>query len=450
VIEHRPFGIDDPYKRLASERSPRDPVALDALQIGFRTATAAAEAWVVLERDGAQQRHPAQAVDACTWLAQLGPLEAGTHSYTIHARADGREHASERFALDVARERRVEQALRGRADSHGLTVSLSGRDGARAELRLGASAPGVARLELTPTAGGGDSPTAAGGDTATTEAPARRLPCTVSADDDGWTLRAEGLEVRLDAATLRLSVTRPGRAGALVRTSVAARWWELPDGRVLRHQLSLLTDPLEPLYGLGERFVGPDLRGRCWDVRVYEEYKEQGERTYLPIPFFLSPRGWGVWLETDTPAKIDARNARTTGMAGPDGDASGAAVTIDVDAVGREGEALVAHLIVADAPYDVTAAFVGLTGDIALPPKWAYGPWMSANTWNDQASALEAVRRTSRRTCPPRSWCSRPGATSPLSISSTTPIMEPVPGGERMRWGFPLRRPLARSQRAHR
>jgi alpha-glucosidase (family GH31 glycosyl hydrolase) len=67
---------------------------------------------------------------------------------------------------------------------------------------------------------------------------------------------------------------------------------------------------------------------------------------------------------------------------------------VAVEAAPRAGDALVVHLIVADAPYDVTAAFVALTGAIALPPRWAFGPWMSANTWNDQATAMAAVRRT--------------------------------------------------------
>jgi alpha-glucosidase (family GH31 glycosyl hydrolase) len=385
VIEHRPFGIDDPYKRLATERYPRDPEAGDAPQIGFRTSPGASAAWVRLERDGASERHPAADLGDGVWIAPLPALEAGSYGYTIHVEDAGSEHASDRFELGVARRRRADRVAGSRIDEDGLLLDLEGSDGARATLWLGVDAPGVARVELRPeTAARPGSPS-----------PARTgHPVTVSADDAGWTLRAEGLEVRLDAQTLALEARRPDRPASAVRATVAVDWSEAPDGRVLRHRATVLPRPDEPLYGLGERFDAPGLRGRCWDVRVYEEYKEQGRRTYLPIPFFLSPNAWGVWVETDAPARVDAR---------------GAAVAIEVDgawavdaaepapaggAASGTGDALVLHLIVADAPYGVTAAFVGLTGAIALPPRWAFGPWMSANTWNDQATAMAAVRRT--------------------------------------------------------
>ena len=416
MIEHRPFGIDDPYKRLRCERYPRDPVAGDAPQIGFRTPASASEAWLTLERDGSRQRYEAQALGDGTWLALLDALEPGTYGYTIHARDGAQEHTSARFGLEVARQRRVERALHGQIDPHGLSVALAGPDGARAALRLGVSAPGVARIELRP--GPAASPRVP---EAPAEAPEPWLdaqPCAVVADDDGWTLRAEGLEVRLDAATLELSVTRPDRLRTCVRVSVAARWSELPGGRVLRHHLTVRPDPLEPLYGLGERFSEPGLRGRAWDVRVYEEYKEQGQRSYLPMPFFLSPRGWGVWLQSDAPTRVDAR---------------GSDVEIDVDGTGGEGAALVAHLIVADAPYDVTAAFVRLTGEIALPPRWAFGPWMSANTWNDQATTMVAVRRTIAEDVPATVLVIEAWSDEATFYAFNDAAYEPVPGSERLR-----------------
>ncbi len=417
MIEHRPFGIDDPYKHLVDERSPRDPEAGDALQIGFRTAASASEAWLTLERDGTRERHEAQSLADGTWVALVEALEAGTYSYTIHARDGAEEYTSARFGLEVARARRVDRALHGQIDPHGLSLELAGPDGARAALRLGVSAPGVARVELVP--GPAPSRTDDEASPAARGARAGDRPCVVSADADGWTLRAEGLEARLDAATLELSVTRPGRTTASVRVSVAACWFELPDGRVLRHHLTVRSDPSESLYGLGERFGAPGLRGRTWDVRVYEEYKEQGQRTYLPMPFFLSQRGWGVWLETDAPARVDAR---------------GGDVEIDVGgAAGAAATTLVAHLIVADAPYDVTAAFVGLTGAIALPPRWALGPWMSANTWNDQATTMAAVRRTIAEDVPATVLVIEAWSDEATFYAFNDAAYDPVAGAERLR-----------------
>src|SRR5690606_32548566 len=118
---------------------------------------------------------------------------------------------------------------------------------------------------------------------------------------------------------------------------------------------------------LGERFGRPGLKGQKLDTRVYEEYKEQGDRTYLPVPMFLSTGSWGLWLEEDEPAVFDFGQ-------------SGGSISLDV--MPRSGNVLTFHLMLADEPYGVTRLFTRLTGEIAVPPAWTFGPWMSANTWN--------------------------------------------------------------------
>src|SRR5690606_28669239 len=63
----------------------------------------------------------------------------------------------------------------------------------------------------------------------------------------------------------------------------------LTDGQRARHvRLTFAAAPDERFYGLGERFNALDQRGNVLDVRCYEQYKSQGKRTYMPIPFLLS------------------------------------------------------------------------------------------------------------------------------------------------------------------
>jgi alpha-glucosidase (family GH31 glycosyl hydrolase) len=166
----------------------------------------------------------------------------------------------------------------------------------------------------------------------------------------------------------------------VTRTSAAVEWLELPDGSARQVRMNFGLADSEELYGLGERFTEPGLRERTWDVRVYEEYKEQGARTYLPVPFAISSRAWGVWIESDAPSYLDARGDR-------------AVFTVDRAETGS-ARALRSHVIVADAPYGVTRSFTHLTGEIALAPTWAFGPWMSANTWNNQEEVERQVART--------------------------------------------------------
>jgi alpha-glucosidase (family GH31 glycosyl hydrolase) len=64
---------------------------------------------------------------------------------------------------------------------------------------------------------------------------------------------------------------------------------------VVRVQHCLTLAGGERLYGTGERFDRLDRRGTVVLNTVYNEYKQQGDRTYLPVPLLLSlwpdPRG---------------------------------------------------------------------------------------------------------------------------------------------------------------
>ena len=46
-------------------------------------------------------------------------------------------------------------------------------------------------------------------------------------------------------------------------------------------------------------------RGNVMDIRVYEQYKSQGKRTYMPIPFMLSSAGYGVYVESSRWMQFD-------------------------------------------------------------------------------------------------------------------------------------------------
>ncbi len=71
------------------------------------------------------------------------------------------------------------------------------------------------------------------------------------------------------------------------------RWLEEGDGTLTAIELLGALGDDEALVGFGERFDALDQRGRAPDVAVYEQYKNQGNRTYLPVPFFMSSRGYG-------------------------------------------------------------------------------------------------------------------------------------------------------------
>lgn len=153
------------------------------------------------------------------------------------------------------------------------------------------------------------------------------------------------------------------------------------DGPVrCRFVLPLAAD--EHVVGFGERFHALDQRGHRLDARVFEQYKQQGLRTYLPTPFAVVAGGvgWGFHVETSRVTAFDVGRAREDELV----------VEVDMDPAEPE----VTVRIHDGTPRDVIAAHVAATGGLVRPPDWVFRPWMSANEWNTQARVLAEVERS--------------------------------------------------------
>ena len=351
MILHQPYGHDDPYRPLPIERTPRDPEPGERVQVSFQTEPGVKEAWV----NFAGKRLEAQPLGEGYWVADLGVATVGRHAYTLATEAE----QSSPYCFEVGRWLEVDRCLGVRREPYGVYLDLVGEAGARATLALSFPLEGVCRAEFRV---GPLEPAVLEG-----------LPYRVEEGDGTLRVVAEGVEVQVELTTLVLAVQGP-RGG--YRGSARLRWLVLKDGWVTRLRCALTPGAGETLYGLGERFTPLDAAGR-YDVRVYEEYKEQGPRTYLPVPFLLSSAGYGLWLAAEEPSHFDL-----------------GARTLTLEKLPTPTASLPLHFIVAAEPYGVTAAFVRLTGPIVVPPKWAFGPWISANTWNSQAKAEAVLRRT--------------------------------------------------------
>lgn len=360
MIAHHPYGIDDPYKRLPTERYPRDPEAGNDIQVGFQTSSP--RAWVVLEAQEKSVRIAAQRSSEDLWHAVLGRLDAGVYRYWLHA--EGEDPAGP-FELEVGRWCEAERVEGVFSEQGRVAIKLATADSkGHATLHLSFPHTGVCSASFTV---GQPAALSAG------------LPFEVVREGTQLELIAEGIVVTLDTQTLELAARRSSAAYPLFHGSARLRWLATCQGEATRLQLAFKTEAGEAFYGLGERFTGPNLKGQRWDVRVYEEYKEQGRRSYLPLPFLVSTRAYGLWLDAEEPSEFDL---------------TGETCTITLEKLPTEAATLSLRVLVAEESYGVTAAFTRLTGEIQVPPKWAFGPWMSANTWNTQAKVEEAVRRT--------------------------------------------------------
>jgi alpha-D-xyloside xylohydrolase len=60
------------------------------------------------------------------------------------------------------------------------------------------------------------------------------------------------------------------------------------------------TEPDEHFYGFGEKFSGLDKRGQQLEMWNYDSYGAHTERAYKNVPFFMSSRGYAVFVDSVT------------------------------------------------------------------------------------------------------------------------------------------------------
>lgn len=133
------------------------------------------------------------------------------------------------------------------------------------------------------------------------------------------------------------------------------------------------------VFGLGECFDTLDQANKKKKIRVEEKFTEQGAKTYLPVPFFFTDTGFGIYIDTQ----------RIVGFA------SDGIITMDLPYAAEEK--LPDMHCFTGTPSEILQEMSGLLGASPLPPRWAFGPWISANRWDRQELVESQAEIT--RTC---------------------------------------------------
>ena len=120
------------------------------------------------------------------------------------------------------------------------------------------------------------------------------------------------------------------------------------------------------IWGTGERYHAVDLRSSFSDGIVTEKFTQQGEQTYLSIPFFMTEQHLGCFVDSSIPVGMDFRD--------------GFSLQKKV-----KGNTLLHETWFFGAPQALLQQFIQITGTPVLPPDWAFGVWISANGWNNDA-----------------------------------------------------------------
>ena len=208
-------------------------------------------------------------------------------------------------------------------------------------------------------------------------------PVTVSAGDASAELTAGRLTVRVsrddewridfEAGGRILTSSEPNGMGIV----------ETEDGHhYMLDQLGLGVG--ECVYGLGERF-GPFVKnGQSVDI-WNEDGGTSSEQAYKNIPFYLTNRGYGVFVNHPGLVSFEVASENVS------------RVQFSV-----EGHSLEYFVIYGPSPKEILEKYTALTGRPALPPAWSFGLWLSTSftTVYDEPTVTSFIQGMADRDLP--------------------------------------------------
>ena len=132
----------------------------------------------------------------------------------------------------------------------------------------------------------------------------------------------------------------------------------------------------EHLYGLGEKFSALDKRGQKVTSWTSDAHGCITSRTYKNVPFFMSTKGYGVFINS---------SCRIHYQMGSDSYASHAFQIMD--------SLLDYYVIFGPSFKQILSNYTDITGKAPVPPKWSFGLWMSKISYKSQDEVEEVAER---------------------------------------------------------
>ncbi|MBE6023003.1 MAG: alpha-xylosidase [Cellulosilyticum sp.] len=150
-----------------------------------------------------------------------------------------------------------------------------------------------------------------------------------------------------------------GKSAAYIKEYDTQFLNECVETAYMREQLGLSVDEL--IYGLGERFTPFIKNGQS-----IETWNGDGgtstEQSYKSIPFYISNRGYGVFVNHPENVSFEVGSEKVT------------KVQFSVP-----GQVLEYYVIAGDNMKEVLMNYTTLTGKPALPPAWSFGLWLTTS-----------------------------------------------------------------------
>jgi len=124
--------------------------------------------------------------------------------------------------------------------------------------------------------------------------------------------------------------------------------------------------PREMIFGCGESPTGLNKVGQKVNLFVTDPQGPETGMMYKPIPFFMSSRGYGMFMHTSAPVTCDFGSSY-----------------IGLTKLFMGDENLDLFLFFGE-PKDILNEYTDLVGKPSMPPLWSFGTWMSRITYFSQ------------------------------------------------------------------
>ncbi|MEO5888431.1 MAG: alpha-xylosidase [Anaerolineales bacterium] len=185
----------------------------------------------------------------------------------------------------------------------------------------------------------------------------------ISDDEQCAILTSGGLSVHVQKGNNWLVEYKAGEQAITSSSWRGMGFVDTPDGQFAHEQLNIGVG--ECVYGLGERFSAFVKNGQVVDI-WNEDGGTSSEQSYKNIPFYLTNRGYGVFVNHPEKVSFEVASEKVE------------RVQFSVP-----GESLEYFIIYGPTPKEVLERYTMLTGRPALPPAWSFGLWLSTSFTTD-------------------------------------------------------------------
>jgi alpha-D-xyloside xylohydrolase len=133
----------------------------------------------------------------------------------------------------------------------------------------------------------------------------------------------------------------------------------------------------EHIYGFGESFGRLDKRETLQTLWIQEGFSNASPATYKRTPFYVSTRGYGLFINTSNAIRYRV------------GDLEHTALSAIVD----DTNLFDCFLMYGPALKEILPKYTALTGQPAVPPKWSFGLWMARISYSRQEQVQKVAAK---------------------------------------------------------